>query len=176
MCNPLYIAVAGLALSAAGAGYSAYSASEAADDAQKAAEAQLKLQQDAIDKQNVQLTAQTAESMSDTARQARRDQAALRVSSGEAGVGGLSVQSLLGDVMTQTGFDTSRQEKNLENQIDKNTMDMQGFQLAAQTKIQSANRAKTDAFVGAGLQIAGAATSVGGDYAKGDYDVKVKKL
>mgnify|MGYP000721654956 CR=1 FL=1 len=109
--------------------------------------------------------------MSDNARLARREQAALRVSSGEAGVGGLSVQSLLDDVNAQTGFDNARAQKNLDNQIDKNTLDLQGFQLSADTKIQAAEARRTDAFIGSGLQIAGA----GVDYYKADQKAKALK-
>ena len=173
MCNPMLIALAGVAVSAAGAGYSAYAQGEAADDQKEAAEAQLQLQQDAIDKQNAQLSAQTAEEMSDNARLARREQAALRVSSGEAGVGGLSVQSLLDDVNAQTGFDNARAQKNLDNQIDKNTLDLQGFQLNANTKIQSANNRRNDALIGSGLQIANAGVSAYSTYQAGQTSKEV---
>lgn len=149
------VEIAALVIAAAGAGYSGYQASEQADDAKEAAELQLQLQQDAIDTQNEQLSAQVAEEMSDNARQARREAAALRVAAGEAGVGGVSLQSLLSDVSAQTGFENSRTQRNLDNQIEKNSLDLQGFQLNSATKVQTAEARRTDALVGTGLQIAG---------------------
>ena len=156
MCNP---ALAAVAVSAIGAAYSGYAQSQQADNQKKAAEQQLQLQQNAIDTQNHQLAAKAATAMSDRAKQARREQAALRVSSGESGVAGLSVSSLLNNVYTQQGLDNARTKRNLDNQYKKNSLDLQGFQLNAQNRIIQANAQKRDALISSGLQIA--STGVG---------------
>lgn len=169
MCEPTTIAAATLALSAASTAATVYSQGQAAN-AQAAAnqrnyDAQMVAYNANIANANLtkqQLAASTSQKMIENNAQARRDMAKATVSAGEAGVSGLSVDSLLAELGGRAGTANSNAEVNYLNQDRAIEMDKMNAWAGTSSAINSLKTPTQPDYIGAGLRIAGAYTDYRG--------------
>ena len=120
MCDP---ATAMMAFSAVAGGASFFSQKEQAEAQSDAIEANYASQMAANAEQLQELNSSAATEKSDLAREALARKGQVRVASGESGLGGLVVDSLLQDVDAQSGRAVSRVEEDRRrgaNQIRRN--------------------------------------------------------
>lgn len=113
MCDPTAIAIGSLVIGAASS--EAKASSEAAASRANRAEAirAMREQSKDISLEQVQQQDATARTIYETDREARSSQALAHVSAGEAGVTGISVQALLGDIDRKRGEFASTERRNL---------------------------------------------------------------
>lgn len=177
MCGPAVIPLVTLAITAVS---TVASVSAQQNQAQDAADAQnaynRQLEQNALTARNANIAnlelerttaqADAAEQVNLNTLAARRAQATARVSSGEAGISGLSVDALLRDLEGQAGYDNAtatenylRQDRQIntrrENVQNQYTSTLNGVR---QPQIQGAD------YLGAGLRIGQAGLSAYGQY------------
>jgi hypothetical protein len=93
--------------------------------------------------------------LSDAARQARIQAARARVSSGEAGVAGVTVDRLMGEQVYEHGLAMAKIEKNSEMTQRQLDMELKGSEAEYQSKINQASNSRQSP-LDAGLKIAGA--------------------
>jgi hypothetical protein len=164
MCAPaLIIPAITLAVSAASATLSAKAQADTSRKQKQAVRNNYEQQAATVAVQNKQTQAATTENVSERSRQALRDSAAVRVSSGEAGVGGLSVLSLLDNAQFNAGYDATRMDRNGANRIEQNQRQLEGIRSGAKSSL---NNITPPDYIGAGLQIAGSAVDAYGQYKK----------
>jgi hypothetical protein len=99
--------------------------------------------------------AKTMDELSDAARTARIQAARARVSSGEAGVAGVTVDRLMGEQVYEHGLAMAKIEKNSEMTQKQLGMELRGAEAKYQSDINSLKNNRPSA-VDAGLKIAGA--------------------
>ncbi len=114
MCDPTAIAIGSLILGV-GSAAEGYIGNKNAADANKAA-ALNTMTQNAhdISLEQVQQKSATEQTIQQADRSARATQALARVSAGEAGVGGISVEAILGDIDRKLGEFSTTEGRNLD--------------------------------------------------------------
>lgn len=114
MCSVLAIAGAGLALQTASTVYSAKAQNKASERNETSALLAEREASKDISLLQQQTVDQATKTIFETDRQARSTQALARVSAGEAGVSGISVEALFGDLDRKLGEFRSGTARNLE--------------------------------------------------------------
>lgn len=155
MCGPVAIMVA---LTAASTAMNVYGQNQTAEAQADSIEDQARLQNEALEKQYEQMRQQGTDKVSEVAKQAMIEQARMRVSAGESGIAGSSVDSIMGESMFNAAEAVSGIQKNVRNGKDQSELEGRGMYAANKSK---ANSIKQPDWIGAGLQIAG---SVAGNW------------
>ena len=162
MCEPTTIMMGiGLALSAATAVMSHSAQADQAKKQEQAVRANQEAQYAAMAERNKQTVQQEAGALLEVKRQQQREAAAARVASGEAGVTGVSMDSILNDTFMQAGFESSRVMQDTENQLKQNELEAKGIASQSESAFNSINRPNA---VATGLQIAGSAVNTYNSY------------
>lgn len=105
-----------------------------------------------ISLQEAQHKEAAAQTLLQADRQAREDEALARVSAGEAGVSGASVDALIGDLAARAGEFKTTQQKNLDWTLSQLDRQRKGAQSTAQSRIAGV---PAPSAIGTGLTIAG---------------------
>jgi hypothetical protein len=124
----------------------------AADNKTAALDSEKNAQTD-IGFQEAQQVAQAGQSIYETDRSARSTAALARVSAGEAGVTGISVEALLGDIDRKQGEYNATADRNLGQILDQLNREKVSGRTVAQQRIQNVQPASPFA---TGIAIAGA--------------------
>jgi hypothetical protein len=181
MCNP---AIAVAALSAAATAYSVneqrtqanYAEAAARQNASTANDANLenfKLQNSQINLQELQEGDQAAQLKQQQKLDAQKQVATARVSAGESGVSGLSIDSIFGDIVRQASNNITTIDNNLEDANTQRDSERKVLQNNTQAGMQTPSFYKGgNALLGAGLQIGTAAI---GGYSAGGGKFTTKK-
>lgn len=184
MCGPLAIPLVTLAITAVG---TAASISQQQSQARSTANAQNEFnrqqEKNALTARNQNLSALEAEraaALGDTREQINQNQIALRkaqatarVSAGEAGVSGLSVDALLRDLGGQAGYDNATATENYLRQNADINARRENAQIGAVNSVTSIRNPQIQApdYLGGALRIGQAGLS-----AYSDYQARVDKL
>lgn len=160
MCDPLTIAASAAAVAATGGAVASYVQGQnqisAANDA---ARYNAELQNQQLQEQRSQISKQSANDMTERAKQAQIEQGRLRVITGESGALGFTQDRLLMDSEFQEGTDIATIEANRTaalKQTDFNAL--ANYNQNVSSINQARNRAPT--LLGTGLQIGGGLASV----------------
>lgn len=180
MCNP---AIAVMAFSAVTTAYSIneqrtqanWQAAVEEQNAARANEANLenyKLQNQQLNLQELQENEQAAVEKHKQKLAVQKGVAEARVASGEAGVSGLSIDSIFADVVRQGAENMTTIDRNLKDSNQQRDADRKVLFNSAKAGVQNPQTYKAKhANLGAGLQIVGAGlggyTSAGGKFGKG---------
>lgn len=168
MCDPTAIALGSLVIGAIGTIGKAKAQDKAAADNKAAALDSFRNAQTDIDLQQTQQEAQTGRSIYETDRSARATTALARVSAGEAGVSGISVEALLGDIDRKAGEFRTTAKENLGMVVEQLQREKSSGRTVAQQRIASVQPANPFAvattLAGQGLQFW--AGQIGRDNAK----------
>lgn len=157
--------IAAMVAAAASAAYTGYAASEAAAQQKKAADQKAQDQYAELTRQQAAVDDQAKNQKSDRMRQADQQLATLRVDFGEAGQGGTaSYDRMVNNISYVEGMDLSRVEANRTNDLENLQASKVAAQHGAQNDINLATMQAQNATVGAGLQFAGTALSLGTSY------------
>jgi hypothetical protein len=154
VCDPISIIEGASLAIEIGSSVAGASAQNKASKANKAAAQQA--MQDTwkdISLREVQEQDATGQTIMQADRQARSADAVARVSAGEAGVAGASVDALVGDISAQASAFKMTQERNLDMTITQLQREKVGAKSAAQSRINAVPKANPFA---TGLQIASA--------------------
>lgn len=188
MCDPITLATVAVVGSIATGAMSAVSAQQQASAQRSAAENNARLESDAaanaaavdyqqLNTQQNEIDRQSAQEAQQRAVLAMKERAALRVSQGEAGVGGISAARNENDVTMQMSNDLATIESNKKSKINQSQMQKQQVNATALSRrnqsISSMNsvyaNSKTPAAWASGLQIGlGAANAGMSAYALGN--------
>jgi hypothetical protein len=114
LCDPTAIAIGSLVLGTGGAVASHSAQAKASRENKRNAIAAMREASKDISLLQSQQTQQSARTIFETDRQARSSQALAVVSAGEAGVTGVSVEALLGDIDRKLGESKVVEQRNLE--------------------------------------------------------------
>lgn len=156
MCDPTALAIGSLVI---GAG-SSVASHKAQNDASKANEKEAKRAMREASKdislQQVQQQDASARTIYEVDRQARSSKALARVSAGEAGVSGASVEALLGDIDRKMGEFKTAEARNLDLVIDQLQREKVSGRQVAQSRIAQVPKASPFTL---GLQIGAEAIS-----------------
>lgn len=163
MCDPSAIAIGSLILGVVGSVSKNKAAkaevkqqNESADANRTAALASAVTANRDITQLETQRAAQTTQTIQEADRAARSTQALIRVSAGEAGVDGISVEALLGDVDRQLGSAQASAGRNLDMAIDQLQREKTNNNDVAQGRISQIQKASTSGIdLATGLEIAG---------------------
>lgn len=117
-----------------------------ADQAYNAQMSQLQLQRN-------QENQQVGEQMSERAKQAQAAEARLRVSAGESGISGVSVDRIGNDIARDKVQDMATLENNRESYMMQTTAEGQSIAATRQSRINAANEKASGGLIGVGLQI-----------------------
>lgn len=154
MCDPVTAMMAFTAVSSV-AGFMGASAD--AENAQDAAEANYQAQLADLAARQKEIDGTALEEKSDVAKEALIRKGQLRVATGEAGISGLVVDSLLNDVQTQAGSSVARIEENRTRASNQNDRAKQSAHAGAQSRINANKKPSPLKLIGdlgsAGLQI-----------------------
>lgn len=151
MCDALtIIAGASLALSAGSQVAAAGAQNKASRQNREAAIRARNEDFRALGLQEVQIQDAAQESIMATHRQAQQAEALARVSAGEAGVSGASVEAIIGDIAAQAGRATVNTERNLDASIRQIQQEKRGTAAGAQSRINAVQPANPFA-VGLGI-------------------------
>lgn len=168
MCDPITIAGAALAVSAASTAASVYAQQQQADAQSKANQRQYDSQMVAYNANqanaNIQKTQEataTSQKIIENNAQGRRDMAKATVASGEAGVSGVSVDSLLAELGGRAGQANANAEVNYLNRDRAIEMDRMNSWAGTASAINSLKTPVEPDYIGAGLKIADAGLSYG---------------
>jgi len=166
MCAPATLALATFALTAASAGAAYYGQKQAADAQEKFQNEQAKqtnIAANAAYNRNVeqemirvgQERDASAQRLFEERRNARRAASQARVASAEAGVSGLSVDALQGQLALQEGETTQTINRNFNNVLTDSSFRLQGYRADAINQIASSRPAPVTqpSALAAGLQI-----------------------
>lgn len=176
MCGP---AAAMAALAVASTAYSidqqnsqaAYQR-EQADKQNKATLDNYMTQQRLLNMQDAQETDQATLAKQQQQLQAQKAIATQRVAAGEAGISGLSVDSIFADVMRQAGGNISTINRNLSDSQAQRNEQRQALRYNSNAQFVNRNQFKGASMLGAGLQLASAAgsayTAAGGKFGATD--------
>lgn len=154
MCEPT---TAMLAITAITAGASYVAADKQADAQEAAIEASQQATELANAAQIEELNGSTMDEKSDLAREAMVRRGQLRVATGESGVGGLVVDSLMQDVDAQTGRAISRVEENRLRGIEQIRRGAASSAANNQSRMSAINR---PSWLQTGAQVAGQGLSI----------------
>lgn len=154
MCDPVTAMMAFSAISSV-SGF--IGAKQDAENQQAAIEANYQAQMADLAARQKEIDGTALEEKSDVAKEALMRKGQLRVATGEAGVSGLVVDSLLNDVQTQAGTATSRIETNRTRASSQNNRTKQSAYASSQSKMNAAKGPSVLGLVGelgmSGLQI-----------------------
>ena len=163
MCEPSTLAAATLAVSVAGTAASFIGQQQQADSMEGQARSNADaIRQDTVNSyeqlqlRRVQERDAAIEEKMSAQSDAVKARSAARVSAGEAGVSGLSVDALMADYYGQEGRYADSVDRNYENTSQQIDQEMRGVQAAGTTRINSLPRGQRPSFLDAGLRIAGA--------------------
>lgn len=172
MCEPTTIALASFALTAASTVSSVYAQQQQARDTATAQNAyNRQVEQNQLIARNQNLTGLETErntALDDTREQINRNsmalrkaQAAARVSAGEAGVSGLSVDALLRDLAGQAGYDNSTATENYLRQSESINFRRENVQNESVSAVNSVRQPQIQSpdYLGAALRIGQAGVS-----------------
>lgn len=175
MCYPAAIAVAGLVLSAAATTYTVYEGNQttkaqnqinqqAADEGAALASSTFKDQANQLRLRDSQEAEASARDRANNAIKAAQARETLRVSSGEAGVSGVSVDNLLADYYRQEEGYNGALDRNLEFSQAQTTEELKGIRSGAIDRQIAQRRPMINppSYLAAGLQV--------GAHAVGTYD------
>ncbi len=160
MCDPTAIAIGSLVIGVGGQVLKAKSQNDASN-ANKATA--LKAMSDSakdISLQQAEQTAASGRTIYEADRSARSTQALALVAAGEAGVEGLSVEALLGDIDRKRGEFTTTESKNLSMVLDQLQREKVSGRTVAQSRIAAVPKANPFA-VGIGIASEGLGFWVG---------------
>jgi len=161
MCDPLTIAASAAAVAAVGGAASSYiQGQEQLKATQKAAYDNAVLQNQQLQEQREQIGKQSANDMTERARQAQIEQGRLRVITGESGALGFTQDRLLMDSEFQEGTDIATIEANRTAALKQTDLTaLSNYNQNVSAVNQARNKAPT--LLGTGLQIGG---SLGNSY------------
>lgn len=114
-------------------------------------------QQQAVQQRILQENEASAQQVQDRQRQARRDRATARVSAGEAGTTGISVENIMRDISNVSSQDITNIHQNRDWSNQQLSSQLAGTRTTAQSRINSASRASSPSPVSLGLGIGQAA-------------------
>lgn len=109
----------------------------------------------------------TAEKKFNNALEAKKARSTARVSAGEAGVSGISVDALMADFSASEGRYNDALQHNFENEVVQSSFNMKGYDATRRSRIASASKAKAyeqPNYLGAALRIGGGALDSYGRY------------
>ncbi len=173
MCEPATIvALTGLALSAAATTYTVYEGNQtvkaqnrinqqAADEGAALAADAFKQQAGQVRQRDAQLAEAASQEKQDNAKRAAGARETARVSSGEAGISGVSIDQLIADFNRQElGYDDAVNQ-NLSFDLSQNEEELKGLRSGAHDRAIASKRPKQNrpSYLAAGLSVA--AQSVG---------------
>jgi len=171
MCDP--VSLAGFAISAASSvvGFMGQQQQAAQQDAlykQNRANALRAFEdkQVATNWRMIQEQESAATEKQDVALQSRAAQASARVAAGEAGVSGLSVDALLGDIVGRTSRYNDRIDQQTDWTVAQLQQEKKGQAAQAVDRINSVPRGTKPSFIDAGLRIGAAGLNAYTDYQK----------
>lgn len=174
MCTVALATLAITAVSAVGSAVSQQQQASAAADAQNDFNRQTERNQLTARNQNLagleternNARDDTAEQINQNAMALRRAQSTARVSAGEAGVSGLSVDALLRDLSGQAGFDNATATENYLRQNENINFRRENVQIGAVSAVNSIRNPVIQApdYLGAALRIGQAGVNAYGDY------------
>ena len=144
------ISAASAAVSYAGQQAQADAISASAKQSNDAQMSQLQIQRQ-------QINEQAADQMSERAKQAQAMDARLRVSAGESGVSGPTVDRLSNEIYANEDQDITHIQKNRSNSMQQSGATADGINAQTQSML---NQAPRPSIIGSGLQIAGTAADV----------------
>lgn len=127
---------------------------QAADASNKATLANYNQQMAQMNLQQTQINQQASAEMSERAKRTQAELARVRVSAGEAGVGGASVDRVAGEVEMNYGQDMATLQNNTKNKIVQTQYQKTAMRNSAQSEINQAESSRPS-WIGAGLQIGG---------------------
>ena len=155
MCDPLTIAASAAAVAAVGGAASSYiQGQEQLKATQKAAYDNAVLQNQQLQEQRSQISKQSANDMTERAKQAQIEQGRLRVITGESGALGFTQDRLLMDSEFQEGTDIATIEANRTAALKQTDFDaLSDYNQNISSIHQARNRAPT--LLGASLHIGG---------------------
>lgn len=157
MCEPSTLMMMSLALTGVSSISSFMGQQEDAKNQQAAIDNNYQAQLADLAARQSELDGTALEEKSDVAREALVRKGQLRVATGEAGVSGLVVDSLLNDVQTQAGRSVSRIEENRVRASSQNDRSKQSAHSSAQSQTNAARGPSAASLIGdlgsAGLQI-----------------------
>jgi hypothetical protein len=169
--TPAIAAVASLVVGVAQAGLSYAQASQAADRQNQyyemnKAEANRALVNSYAGQQNRMIQERNAASQKkfETSIEATKARATAVTAAGEAGVGGLSVDALLGDYMARESRGVDAIDQNFAMSADAIRSDMEGSQGQANARINSVQQAAGPSFLDAAVRVAGSVVGAAGTY------------
>lgn len=116
-----------------------------------------------IDTRTIQEREAAATEKANTAREVRAAQATAKVAAGEAGVGGLSVDMLLGDIAGRYGRYASGVDTQTDWSVAQLQMEKRGVAAQAQDRINSVERGRKPSLFDAGLRIGAAGIGYAAD-------------
>ena len=177
MCNPA-IAVAAFTAAASAysineqatqANYQQAAAERNADNQNKANQENYKLQNSQINQQELQEGTQAAQLKQQQKLDAQKQVASARVAAGEAGVSGLSIDSIFSDVVRQASNNITTIDNNLADSNAQRATERKVLQNNTEAGMQNPSFYKGgNALLGAGLQIGtsaiGAYSAAGGKF------------
>lgn len=158
MCNPIAIMGVAVAVSTitsiAGTVMSANAANDAADRQTKSAQDAAAIDMQQLQQQQEEANAATALDKTERLRQAMKERAALRSSSADGGVAGISPDSLEQNSYMSAGNDISILEANRSNFNQQTQLEKQAVRSRAQSRINEAQAGRKSGWA-TGLQIVG---------------------
>lgn len=166
MCNPVALAVAGLAVSAGGTVLGHVYQTKQANAQADAIEESSRQQMRAMAERQKQMNSAASDQMAERTRQALIERGRLRVASGESGLFDNSGR-LMAESFFNEGFDIASIESNRAAAVKQSEYEVGGIRAQAKS---AANQISRPSFIGTGLQIAGA----GMDAYASTYKPKVK--
>lgn len=158
MCDAIGIASLALSALSTGAGMIAQQQqARAQEEYNKQATQNAMLARDlnvaALDRERAEAAADTSEQMTRNQMALRRAQATARVSAGEAGVSGLSVDALLRDLALQAGYDNATAAENYQRVSRNIDARRENAQISMANTINSLPPVQTPNYLGGALQI-----------------------
>lgn len=150
MCDPV---TASLVIAGVSAALTVNGQMQAAEQQKDAIENSARLQNETLAKQYEQMQKQGTDEVSQAARAAMIEQARMRVSAGESGVAGLTVDSIFGSSEFNAAEAIAGIQRNTYNAKDQSALEGRGMYSKNKSM---ANSIKQPDWLGAGLQVAGA--------------------
>jgi hypothetical protein len=168
--------VASAVIAAASAAYQYKAAGDAAKAQSAAAAQQAQFAYQELDRQAGQVNQVAAEKKGDRARAADQEMSSLRAIMAEKG--GLQTstyESLVNQVGYVEGMDLSRIDTNAKNELDSIQAQKEKVHIGAAQAVEIADREALNARVGAGLQLASNALTLGYRYASREEEQATRK-
>jgi hypothetical protein len=152
MCEPMTLAVAGMAIATASAGASYMQQQQMANKQEAAVNANYAQQMESYKEQQVEVNKQAVDEMGVRQRQAMIESSRIKASSGESGLAGISTERTINESDFNLGTDITSIEGNRMSSQKQLYSNAKGIRAGSQTQMAQIQR---PSLIGTGLQIAG---------------------